>query len=145
MDRDHEFRRIVIIGSGDHDHAGDGGRAAAADSLQPRVVSIFCRGAGGGMPGERVSMRKIREVLAAAVGAGAAAAGDREEPAAEPGCGERLPGPGAAGGPGLAVAGRAGRRAARGTVISAAAGCAGGAAAGSGLGGRCIARCGGRT
>jgi hypothetical protein len=37
------------------------------------------------MPGERVSMRKIRDVLAAAIGPPATATGDRPQPAAEPG------------------------------------------------------------
>ena len=59
------------------------------------------------MPGERLSMRKIREVLRLRLGHGLTAARCRAEPAAEPGCGQRLSEPGTPGRAGLAVAGRA--------------------------------------
>ena len=87
------------------------------------------------MPGERLSMRKIREllrlrweqqlpqrVIASSLGLGQ-------------GVGPRLPQAGAPCGSDMAAAGDAGRRAARGAAVSAAAGCAVRSATGPGLGG----------
>jgi hypothetical protein len=58
------FRSIVITDFGDHDHSG-------CDDDDPQPLTVFKRGwfrsfaeeQGVEMPGERLSMRKIRELL----------------------------------------------------------------------------------
>ena len=87
------------------------------------------------MPGERVSMRKIREVLRLRFAQGLSQRAIGDQPGSEHRGREQLPGPRPDGRSGLAVGGRVQRRGTRDIIISAATGIGGGTAAGSGLGG----------
>src|SRR5271156_6708933 len=95
-------------------------RAAAADSLQPRVVPIPCRATGDRNAGGEIVDAENTRGVAPAVHAGAEPAGDWRQRAAEHGRGEHVSEPGPAGRAGLAPAGRARRRAAGGDAVSAA-------------------------
>src|SRR4051794_21967446 len=105
----------------------------AADSLQPKVVSIFCRGAMDRDAGREIVDAEDTRGAAAAAGSRAAAAGGGAKPGAEPGSGTRLHSKSPAGGAGLAIARGAGRRAIGRAAVSATADGGVGAAAGAGL------------
>src|SRR3954447_14544195 len=92
----------------------------SADSLQPEAVSVLCRGARGRDARRETADAEDTRGAAAAVGPWADAAGCGAEPAAQSGRGAWLSGASPACGPGLAVAGRAGRRAPGADAVSAA-------------------------